>query len=102
MNKNYIISSFLLSISCPTAIEGNTFPVIMGNEFCPVLSEKIPNNSELYAIGNEKPSYIYETLDEDKRDFEAILSFGRTYLQNEVGIDESIQKVINEHFWDML
>lgn len=58
MNKNYIISSFLLSLSCPTAIEGNTSPAIIGNGFCPEFSEIIPKTSDLFSIGNGKPFYM--------------------------------------------
>ena len=41
-------------------------------------------------------------MTQEEKDFKTLVSFGNKMLKNEVKIDEDIQKIINDNFWDML
>lgn len=50
----------------------------------------------------EKPAYIQVSTDSDKDDFEVISSFAQRIVSQSKDIDDEIQEVINNHFWEML
>ena len=41
-------------------------------------------------------------MTQEEKDFKTLVSFVNKMLKNEVKIDEEIQKIINDNFWDML
>ena len=61
--------------------------------------EEITQN---YVLNNGTPSYIYIPQAEEQIDFNILVSFGKKLLDSEARIDEDIQQVINDNFWDML
>lgn len=50
----------------------------------------------------QKLAYTQVSADSDKNDFEIISSFAQRMVSQSKDIDDEIQEVINNHFWDML
>lgn len=50
----------------------------------------------------EKPAYIQAYIESDKDDFDVISLFAQRIVSRSKDIDDEIQEVINNHFWDML
>ena len=105
MNNNYIFSTIFVTMSCSTVALGVGYN---NNEFiCPDQSVEIPKvEPSQYLLSKTEPSFISTSIsapsDSEFQDFEVLTSFGKKYFENETKIDETIQKVINENFWDML
>lgn len=105
MNNNYIFSTIFVTMSCSTVALGIDYN---NNEFiCPDQSVEIPKvEPSQYLLSKTEPSFISTPMstssDSEFQEFEVLTSFGKKYFENETKIDETIQKVINENFWDML
>jgi hypothetical protein len=63
---------------------------------------EIPSGAQNYVLHSGSPSYIYVPQTDEQIDFNILVSFGKKLLDSEVRIDEDIQQVINDNFWDML
>lgn len=103
MDKNYILSSFLLTMSCTTTALGVTNLADSYN-ICPEVSVEIPLEATQSYILSSTINSCLESLSAngDIEDFNKLVAFGEKFLQNEVGIEDNIQKIISDNFWDML
>lgn len=55
-----------------------------------------------YSISNPSLTAESEYISKDYEDFAVLENFAKRMLEDVPVIDENIQKVINENFWDML
>lgn len=100
MDKNYVLSTIFITMSCTTVainqdIDGYGFT-------CPEQSIEIPSEQCQYLFSMENKTYISSPNTEEMGDLEVLVSFAKKMLDNEVSIDEDIQRVIEENFWEML
>lgn len=103
MNKNYVLSTLFITMSCTTTtVSANQSLSEYESVICPIKSVKIPFELGKYVMSPKIPSYITNPQAEEINDFEVLISFANKILNNEVGIDLDIQQVINDSFWDML
>lgn len=103
MDRNYILSSFFLTMSCTTTALG-TVNISNNYSICPENSVIISTEvNQPYLLSSTTSSYL-ESLptNEDMEDFNRLAAFGENFLKNEIGIGRDIQKIINDNFWDML
>ena len=102
MDKNYFISTLFATMSCST-VALSTEPSIDGRDIlCPRQSIEIPVEQYPYQLSLQKSMYISSIPMKDMEDIEILVSFAKSFMTNEVTIDEEIQRVIEEKFWDML
>lgn len=102
MDKNYIFSTLFATMSCTTVVLGTNVNNPEYESFCPIQMTDIPLGTQNYVLNNGSPSYIYVPQAEEQIDFNILVSFGKKLLDSEARIDEDIQQVINDNFWDML
>lgn len=103
MDKNYIFSTLLATISCTTVTIGSMTPTVGENiSAWPELSVDIPIEQTSYVLPSQNSSYISSPFNREIDDFNILVSFAKKLLVNEVPIDEDIQHIIEEKFWDML
>jgi len=102
MDKNYIFSTLFATMSCTTVALGTNVYNPQYESFCPIQMADIPSETQNYVLNNGSLSYIYVPQAEEQIDFNILVSFGKKLLDSEARIDEDIQKVINDNFWDML
>lgn len=102
MDKNYIFSTLFATMSCTTVALGTNVFNLDNESICPTQTADIPSETQNYILKNGSPSYIYLPQVEEQMDFNILVSFGKKLLDSEAHIDEDIQQVINDHFWDML
>ena len=102
MDKNYIFSTLFATMSCTTVALSTNVYTPEYDSICPIQMAEIPSGAQNYVLHNGSSSYIYVPQAEEQIDFNILVSFGRKLLDNEVHIDEDIQQVINDNFWDML
>ena len=62
----------------------------------------VENNSPQYSTRIDVGSSETIVIDSDTMDLMTIKSFAENYLRNLTPIDESIQAVIDDYFWEML
>ena len=92
----------IITMSCTTAAVSTPSMSEYENGFYPVKSVEIPFVADKYVMSSKTLSYISPSQTTEQNDFEVLVSFANKMLANEVGIDEEIQHVINNSFWDML
>ena len=103
MDKNYILYSIFATMSCSTVTVGNTVQITEGYNFaCPEQYFEIPYSQETYLFSTQNPSFISPTTGDDFNYYEELVSFANKVLSGEVPVDEEIQRVIENNFWDML
>ncbi len=103
MNKNYLFSTLFATMSCTTVAISSTVPTNGENYVtCPELSVEIPVKEAPYILSSQNLSFISSPFIEVVTDFEVLASFAKKLLNSEVSIDEEIQHVIEDNFWDML
>ena len=101
MDKKYLFSTLFATMSCTTIVL-DTYAYNQENKsLCPIQMAEFPHETQNYALNNGVPSYINLPQGEEV-DFSILVSFGQKLLNSEVKIDEDIQKVISNNFWDML
>ena len=89
-------------MSCTTVALGTNVSNPEYESICPIQMADIPSGTQNYVLNNENPSYIYIPQAKEQIDFSILVSFGKKLLDSEVRIDEEIQQVINDNFWEML
>ena len=96
INANIMLLS---ALSCVTLTDSELPAIsngqIYNNSIIPSINTSFVKN---VAISTE--TVLVKTSDYE--DFEIISSFAQKLLTEESFIDEEIQNVINDHFWDML
>lgn len=102
MDKNYIFSTLFATLSCTTVALGTNVYNPQYESCCPIQMADIPSETQNYVLNKGSLSYIYVPQSEEQVDFNILVSFGKKLLDSEARIDEDIQQVINDNFWDML
>ncbi len=103
MDKNYILSTLFLTMSCSTATISSTVQTNDALLVCPGQMIDMPVNYDFYLLSSQNSTtYISSPVEEDMSDVEIVMAFAENYFENEVTMDEDIQKVIEEDFWNML
>ena len=102
MDKNYIFSTLFATMSCTTVALGTNVFNPEYKSICPIQMADIPSGTQNYVLNNGSPSYTYIPQVKEQMDFNILVSFGKKLLDGEARIDEDIQQVINDNFWDML
>jgi hypothetical protein len=103
MDKNYKLYPFFLTMTGTTVALGGINPTDSYG-VCPEVSVKIPSEiTQPYLLNITTKSYLeHLPANDDIEDFNKLVTFGKKFLQNEIGIDKNILKIINDNFWDML
>ncbi len=89
-------------MSCTTVVLGTNVLNPEYESICPIQMADIPSGTQNYVLNNGTPSYTYIPQVKEQMDFNILVSFGKKLLESEARIDEDIQQVINDKFWDML
>lgn len=103
LNKEIILSTLLVTATCSTDMNGanNVFSEYINNNY-PTSVVDIPYEPNNYKLSSEQESFNENTTQKNIEEFEIIANFARKILEAESEIDQDIQKVINENFWDLL
>ena len=103
LNKEIILSTLIATATCSTDMNGanNVFSEYK-NDINPTLMVDIPNEKINYKLSSVQQSFNENTTQKIVEEFDIIVNFARKILEAESEIDQEIQKVINENFWDML
>ena len=105
INANIMLLS---ALSCVTLTDSELPAIsngqIYNNSIIPSINTSFSwENNTPYSVKNvaiSTETVLVKTSDYE--DFETISSFAQKLLTEESFIDEEIQNVINDHFWDML
>lgn len=111
MPTNSSISYLVAGVLCTSLMPEVSFcepqiPVSYASTNLPKTFEYINDNWAKYSfnkatLSNNTP-FISTMISKDMGDFEVIKGFASKILTDVPEIDEEIQRVINDHFWDMI
>ena len=90
-------------MSCTTVAISNTVQISEAYSLvCPEQYIEIPASQDNYLFSTQNPSFIPPADNDVLFDFKELVSFANKVLAGEVPVDEEIQRVIENNFWDML
>lgn len=104
MFRNFIMVSAFSS--CLTLSLPSYYPYDTANEIVPsaVFQSEQKTDLNSYSLGYRllsNDTYTYQNRDL-MEDFIVIRAFAEKILQESLEVDDDIQRVINDHFWEMI